>query len=704
MPKIPVYQQQVELAAGNLGPRASSAAFEAPGRAAASFGKQAGDIAFRFAMAEKEAETTRVSNEVISSDGQRADDLVRQPKSKTVQGFDVESGAFKRDSLAAIDARNDLTSRQKDAVKLNLSKTLDRKFSIGRAAVFTKQQTERASIMDEGIENLMRDAANKQMRPNVISDIQALIDSGQQQGLKIKYDMDDVSYEIDKNDILADITNDAIGVDQLKEKRDEILQGKGDFGKYTADKRQTLAGKLTGRISYLTNGAVAEAKAQADDITTTIALNGDDTGAKAVADRFRQLGRFAEAEQFESSVIVSKKVYTTFDAIKLAPMADGNQAIRDALDLAKTGPTSERAENYRVYKELLTRETARQQAISQDAVGYLEQAENRTLTVSERIEKQKMLGIAEQDIVPFSMAEFNQFKSELETADPVVAMRDLKQFFSKERFGESAVPAAMRNGMNYAQNLALFNQNNPRSIDLLGSAQIPDKQLKADLKEADIKEIDIDIAIRDELEDWTKSVIGGTADGMLSRMGGPGRYMAVVETEKALSKLAKVYVTRGMSVDDAAKAAANMVTGNYVFQQFNNTQMRIPAILAKQAGQINKYLDDRLNADEYLEGTVAPIEGGRAATEDATAQYISEIRTMGGWITMPNDTGVYLVDKLGNQVVKNVTIDGELVAQPIVIEFADVLGAAQAEGEYGTTETLTGQARGANIMEELRLR
>ena len=702
MPKIPMYQQQVELAAGNLGPRASSAAFEAPGTAAASFGKQAGDIAFRFAMAEKEAETTRVSNEVISSDGQRADDLIRQPKSKTVQGFDIESGAFKRDSLAAIDARADLTKRQKEAVKLNLSKTLDRKFSMGRAAVFTQQQADRTNIMNEGIETLMRDAANKQLRPNVLSDIQALVDSSDQQGLKIKYSMDDVSYEISKNDILADITNDAIGVDQLKENRDAILRGEGEYAKYDADKRQTLAGKISGRISYLTNGAVAEAKAQADDIKTTIALNGDDTGAKAVADRFRQLGQFAEAERFESEVVVNKKVYTTFDSIKLSPMADGSQAVRDALDLAKSGPTSERAENYQVYKELAAKETARQQAISQDAVGYLEQVENRTLTVPERIEKQRMLGVAEEDIVPFSMAEFTQFKSELETADPVVAMRDLQQFISK--YGETALPAAMRNGMSYAQNLALFNQNNPRSIDLLGADQIPDKQLKADLKEADIKEIDIDIAVRDELEDWTKSVIGGTADGMLNRMGGPGRYMAVVETEKAISKLAKVYVTRGMSVSDAAKAASNMVTGNYVFQQFNNTQMRIPAILEPQAGQINKYLDDRLNADQYLEGTVAPIEGGRAATEDATAQYISEIRTMGGWITTPNDAGVYLVDKLGNQVVKNVRVNGELVAQPIVVEFADILGAAMAEGEYGTTETLTGQERGAQIMEELRLR
>ncbi len=77
---------------------------------------------------------------------------------------------------------------------------------------------------------------------------------------------------------------------------------------------------------------------------------------------------------------------------------------------------------------------------------------------------------------------------------------------------------------------------------------------------------------------------------------------------------------------------------------------------------------------------------------------------MGGWVTTPNDTGVYLVDKLGNQVMKNVRVNGELVAQPIVVEFADILGAAMAEGEYGTTETLTGQERGQQIMEELRLR
>lgn len=685
--RIPLYNKgqgpSVRLATGQLSARAKSAAFEAPGRAVAGFGKAVSDIATQFGKAEKKAESVRVSNESVSAYGKGASDLVAAPKSRTVEGFDIEAGEFKSRALNDIDARNDLTSSQKDFVKSNVTKTLDRKFSIGRAAVFTKQQAERTDIMNQGIESLINDASNKQLRPTVLSDIQELINTSAEQGLGIKYDMDAVSFEIDKGDILSDTVNDSIGLDELKNKRESILRGEGEFAKYDANKRQTLAGKLSGRINYLTNGAVAEVKAQANDIKATIALNGDDTGARAAADRMRQLGQFAAAEQFESEVVVAKKVYTTFDSIKLAPMATGNQAVREALDLAKSGPTSERAENYQVYKELLTRETARQQAISQDAVGYLEQVENRTLTVPERIEKQKMLGVAQEDIVPFSMAEFTQFKSDLETSDPVIAMRELASFADK--YGETSIPAAMRNGMTYAQNIALFNQNKPRAIDLLGASQIADKDLKADLKENDIKEIDIDIAVRDELEDWTKSIIGGTADGMLSRMGGPGRYNAVKETENALAKLAKVYVTRGMDIDDAAKAAANLVTENYVFQELNNKQIRIPAILSNQSAKIRDVMGRKLREPGYLEGIVPDMQGGRAATEDATAQYISEVRTKGSWVTLPNDTGAYLVDKLGNRVVKETERDGQKFVEPIIIEFADALSLLQ-EIEKNTIE------------------
>ncbi len=63
MPKIPIYQQQVGVAAGGLGPRANSAAFEAPGKATAAFGEQLGDVAYKLAEQERKREDRRILQE-----------------------------------------------------------------------------------------------------------------------------------------------------------------------------------------------------------------------------------------------------------------------------------------------------------------------------------------------------------------------------------------------------------------------------------------------------------------------------------------------------------------------------------------------------------------------------------------------------------------------------------------------------------------
>ena len=63
MPKIPVYEQQVRLATGSLGPRASSAAFEAPGRAMAALGEQIGDTVSKLAEQERGREDRRILQE-----------------------------------------------------------------------------------------------------------------------------------------------------------------------------------------------------------------------------------------------------------------------------------------------------------------------------------------------------------------------------------------------------------------------------------------------------------------------------------------------------------------------------------------------------------------------------------------------------------------------------------------------------------------
>ena len=67
MPKIPLYNegrgQAVGLATGSLGPRASSAAFEAPSKALAQLGQQVSQIAFDFGQQEKKDQTRTASIE-----------------------------------------------------------------------------------------------------------------------------------------------------------------------------------------------------------------------------------------------------------------------------------------------------------------------------------------------------------------------------------------------------------------------------------------------------------------------------------------------------------------------------------------------------------------------------------------------------------------------------------------------------------------
>jgi len=123
MVQIKKYEQQVGVAAGGLGPRASGA-FEAPGKALAGFGAKVDQVTFDFLQNQKNAETRREKDEYFTSTSQEADDYVRNDKSTDTETFQAN---FKRDivdkKIDQIDARTDLSKGQKDEIKRSLSST-----------------------------------------------------------------------------------------------------------------------------------------------------------------------------------------------------------------------------------------------------------------------------------------------------------------------------------------------------------------------------------------------------------------------------------------------------------------------------------------------------------------------------------------------------------------------------------------------------
>ena len=125
MPKIPVYQQQVGVVAGGLGPRASSAAFEAPGRAAAGFGKQLDDMGFALAKAEREREDRRVLQEEGEAAKQAALQAALEDQSTDFNSAKINIDNKKTDYLDKLKTNKKFSKRRLDLV----SRRIDAEFS-----------------------------------------------------------------------------------------------------------------------------------------------------------------------------------------------------------------------------------------------------------------------------------------------------------------------------------------------------------------------------------------------------------------------------------------------------------------------------------------------------------------------------------------------------------------------------------------------
>jgi hypothetical protein len=685
MPRIPLYNQgmgsAVQLAAGTLSPRADVGAFTAPGRALAGLAEQAGNIAFRFGEAEKKAEADRVYNEKLIEYANRADEFIANPGVRTIEGFNFRAREFQQGLDQDIDGLGGLTPSQRQNIKLRLNGKMQQRFSIGRTAVWTKQQAERTDITNQALDMYISDyvkTEDPEMKDILDREVKGLLDSAKEQGLNIKYDESSIVFEVRKREALLLSEDDSVTLDELKQKQKNANTLSAEFNGLTASQGAQVANIFNERINFLENGRIAELNSEAANAVLQASLTGEvDEASTLIADELRELGRPDAAEKFESDMNVGIQVHARFEPLKITTNKNVDKALRLAREELKRDPTTERKA---VYEKLVERVDAMRQAIAADPVAYLEAVENRELSIPERIEKQKLLGLDETQISPFSKQEFANVKAQADAAEGAEAVQIYTQFLSQyvnTPYEDMALRSMMANGMTYAENIALFSTDIAASVDLVNAQKIDQKALDTAISSLDYEKSEIYAAVQEELGPWSKSVIGGIADGYISRTGGSGRTEAVFATQEAVFKLAQVYVSRGQDPETAAKNAANIITNAYDFQETRNGgEIRVPKIYDYKSPEIVNFLDDRLDDVEYLKGTV--VTDGKDEIE--ANQYINEISTMGYWVTNSNDTGVYLVDKLGVKVMKRVPVDGVMTVMPIEVIYGEVVDMLSYEG------------------------
>ena len=189
MPKIPVYEQQVKMASGSLGPRAG-AGLEAPGQALASFGKQVGDTAFKYGMMEKEAEVKATAAEFEDGVVQTTTEFTRENKDTTATAAKQRyNDQVVTPALQRLDAM-DLTANQKRDVRARLQRQLTKGSISVQQAAANNGKIVRGGLMDKRLVALQSDYAttsDPEMKAIYSNEANNLIMQSQLAGDRISY-------------------------------------------------------------------------------------------------------------------------------------------------------------------------------------------------------------------------------------------------------------------------------------------------------------------------------------------------------------------------------------------------------------------------------------------------------------------------------------------------------------------------------------
>ena len=150
MPRIPLYNKGlgpgVELAAQRLSPEASIGAFTAPGRALAGFAEQAGDVAFRFGMAERNSQDRRILKEENIAANEFFSDRALKDQSTDTETAKANMRGYREEYLAGLDTKG-YSSRRMDLVMQEVDAVFGEKNLRAQQNAFNRH-LKRATLID----------------------------------------------------------------------------------------------------------------------------------------------------------------------------------------------------------------------------------------------------------------------------------------------------------------------------------------------------------------------------------------------------------------------------------------------------------------------------------------------------------------------------------------------------------------------------
>ena len=258
--KIPLYNKglggQGVTTGGSLGPRASYGDFTGVGQATAQLAETAGDIGYKFAIAEKKIETARMSNEEELKFINAADEY-------NVNSTEIDTSEYERNFTKNIVTpamnrveRLNVSNGQKKEIKANLLKSYQIKLTKGKKFTWDRGQAVRSNASNSLIDFKLKSVSGlNENDPEFIQGVDSalkLIEDGILQGLSIKTDREKFLQDVELGTISSKRTN-ATTVEDIDDLEARIKKNT----KITEPQKETELNKLNTKKTKIIDNAVA---------------------------------------------------------------------------------------------------------------------------------------------------------------------------------------------------------------------------------------------------------------------------------------------------------------------------------------------------------------------------------------------------------------------------------------------------------------
>jgi len=721
MPKIPLYNQglgpSVQMATGQLSPRASAQALAAPGQAMAGLGRviqQTAQVGAKFEMERQQREAEDFQLIMDRKLSEQASDLNRDGTLRDVDSYRSAFDGLQTKLFSDVNAMERLNAGQKRAIKRGLT-------AKGNVLRATGSEQAHGLYLQDATNNFNQYADTKLAESRTDFGVVALevsiaeyterYNSAIQKGLRPRLSPEQYAFEIYKQDVAISSRDEAQSLSDLEQKRQKIENGYDEFQRFSEDDRTRLSNILTKQINFLTNEAVVAAAASGEDNMVSL-LNATDTikdgqlvvtkeekrelASEKIEDAVQTLFKYGQAEEaakLDARHTATKLTVEKMDGLLFSPPSDVLFAREDARQATENAVGTDRADET-LAAELMLNKTLddREKAIQEDPAGYVNRAFTsefgRRPNQSEILRKLKLMAVPEANIKVLSKQEEQAIVGRLKAeSDPI----EVAKIFTQASDSDAMEPTVMRQliaaGAPLAANFVANMPSSPSAGMLLASSkegaitQKSSNQFLATVRQA--------VRTDEVMDDHIKSMLGAAFldfnDNELVRPASDNIAMNsmreanidmvtkltlyMMDQDGVVFSLSGENAVSSSLIRDYAQKASTIYSERYFYikgeRAFKNKQvnLRVPLHMQSQKSEIADYL--RIFTEELLPGNV--YYPGKLQDR---SQYVQEVKDGYGWIASQDGNGAFLVDKTGGLVFERALVAGIITTRPIRVDFS----------------------------------